>query len=208
MIIATELKNKVGIYCILNIVNNKKYIGSSKSIWNRLQKHFSLLRNNKHENIILQNSFNKNSEEAYIVFCLRECEEKDLLHLEQYYIDLLKPQYNITKEVIRNTLSKESCEKISATLKKRYSEGMKPTKRTPIDVYTTEGVFVGNYFTMKDCSKELGVNVTSIIRVLQGAMQQCKGYVFYKEGCKEIRTVKINPNTGKPFRKPAPVKSI
>ena len=97
MIIATELKNKVGIYCILNIVNNKKYIGSSKNIWNRLQKHFS---------------------------------------------------------------------------------------------------------------KELGVTVSSIIRVLQGTMQQCKGYIFYKEGCKEIRTVKINPNTGKPFRKPAPVKSI
>ena len=68
-------------------------------------------------------------------------------------------------------------------------------------MYTTEGVFVGNYFTMKDCSKELGVNVTSIIRVLQGTMQQCKGYIFYNKGETNIKIISINPNTNKPYRK-------
>lgn len=39
-----------GIYCIINIYNNKRYIGSSKCISSRLWKHRSMLRNNKHDN--------------------------------------------------------------------------------------------------------------------------------------------------------------
>lgn len=47
---------KSGIYCLINLSNNKRYIGSSKNIYSRLLKHRSLLRNNKHENSKLQNS--------------------------------------------------------------------------------------------------------------------------------------------------------
>lgn len=211
MIIDTSLKNKRGVYCILNIKNNKKYIGSSINIWQRLQKHFSLLRKNKHENIILQNSFNKNGEESYIAFCLREeNREEGLVYLEQYYINLLKPEYNITKEVIRNTLSSESRLKISETLKKRYKEGVKPTKHTEVDVYTVDGIYVNSYFSIRDCCKELNINQTSVIRVLKGVLQQCKGFVFYYKGAINIKKIQINPNSGKPYRRdrPVPVKPI
>lgn len=211
VIIDSKLKNKSGIYCILNIKNNKKYIGSSKNIWQRLQKHFSLLRKNKHENIVLQNSFNKNGEKSFICFCLREHNNETLVFLEQYYIDLLKPQYNITTKVVRNVLSQESRNKISKTLKKRYKEGLPITKHVEVDVYTTNGQFVKSYYTIKDCAKELNVSKSSVNRVLKGKMQQCKGYVFYYKGDKNIKTIKINPNTNKPYRKsklPAPVKPI
>lgn len=201
VIIDDKLKNKSGIYCILNIQNNKKYIGSSKNIWQRLQKHFSLLRKNKHENIILQNSFNKNGENVFICFCLREYNNEGLTYLEQYYIDLLKPQYNITTEVVRNILSQESRVKISETLKKRYAEGLPITKHTEIDVYTTEGKFVNSYYTIKDCSVEMKLSESSIHRVLKGKMQQCKGYIFYYKGETNIKTISINPNTNKPYRK-------
>ena len=201
VIIDDNLKNKSGIYCILNIQNNKKYIGSSKNIWQRLQKHFSLLRKNKHENIILQNSFNKNGEDSFICFCLREHVLENLTYLEQYYIDLLKPQYNITKEVVRNILSEESRIKISETLKRRYAEGLPITKHKEIDVYTTNGQFVNTYFSITDCSKELNIHESSINRVLKGKMQQCKGYIFYNKGETNIKIISINPNTNKPYKK-------
>ena len=200
VIIDENLKNKSGIYCILNIQNNKKYIGSSINIWQRLQKHFSLLRNNKHENIILQNSFNKNGEDSFICFCLREHTE-NLTYLEQYYIDLLNPQYNITKEVIRNILSQESRDKISETLKRRYQEGLTVSKHREIDVYNTNGQFINSFYSISDCSKELNIHQSSIIRVLTGKMQQCKGYIFYNKGENNIKTIEINPNTKKPYRK-------
>lgn len=99
VIIDENLKNKSGIYCILNIQNNKKYIGSSINIWQRLQKHFSLLRNNKHENIILQNSFNKNGEDSFICFVLENI-LKITTCFRTTYIDLLNPTIQHYKKLL------------------------------------------------------------------------------------------------------------
>lgn len=54
-----------GIYCIINIVNNKVYIGATKNLADRKSQHFSELRNNKHPNEYLQNSWNKYGEENF-----------------------------------------------------------------------------------------------------------------------------------------------
>ena len=55
-----------GIYCIINIKNSKKYIGSSKNIRQRLWSHRAELRHNKHENSYLQNAWNKYGEQNFI----------------------------------------------------------------------------------------------------------------------------------------------
>ena len=39
-----------GIYCIINLKNGKRYIGSSKNVRQRLWSHRAELRHNKHEN--------------------------------------------------------------------------------------------------------------------------------------------------------------
>ena len=44
---------------ILNLINNKRYIGSSTNLINRSFKHISSLRNNKHHCIHLQRSKRK-----------------------------------------------------------------------------------------------------------------------------------------------------
>ena len=56
------LKNKCGIYMILNLINGKRYIGSSIDIYNRLHEHLHNLKNNKSHNNHLQNSWNKYGE--------------------------------------------------------------------------------------------------------------------------------------------------
>ena len=50
---------KCGIYQILNIINNKRYIGSSSNLIKRNNRHLDELIKNKHCNLHLQNSFNK-----------------------------------------------------------------------------------------------------------------------------------------------------
>ena len=62
--ITKELKVS-GIYCIENITNHKTYIGSSKNIYQRLLKHFALLRYNKHQNAHLQSAWNKYGENSF-----------------------------------------------------------------------------------------------------------------------------------------------
>ena len=49
----------IGIYAIHNIKTDKYYIGQSKDIEHRWKQHKSRLKNNKHENEHLQNSYNK-----------------------------------------------------------------------------------------------------------------------------------------------------
>ena len=57
---------KCGIYIITNLQNGKRYIGSSKNLYERLYKHFYDLENNKHSNTYLQNSWDKYGGESFI----------------------------------------------------------------------------------------------------------------------------------------------
>jgi group I intron endonuclease len=87
---------KSGIYCIKNLTNDKKYIGSSINVFKRKNRHFSELKNLKHKNIKLQRSFNKHGKDKFIFYVIELVEDKnDLIIREQYYIDKEKPEYNI-----------------------------------------------------------------------------------------------------------------
>ena len=52
-----------GIYKIYCDSNNRTYIGSSNNIERRFKEHLGDLRNNRHSNQYLQNSYNKYGEE-------------------------------------------------------------------------------------------------------------------------------------------------
>lgn len=107
---------KSGIYCIENTINKKQYIGSSKNVYKRKNRHFSELKNGKHKNIKLQNSFNKHGKDSFIFIVLELVEnESELIKREQFFIDQNKPWYNIN--LIANSSfgvkrSKETKEKV------------------------------------------------------------------------------------------------
>lgn len=86
------------IYIILNVINNKRYIGSAKDFKVRKYRHLLALRKNQHGNIFLQRAFNKYGEENFkfeIIAIVKDI--NDLIEREQFYLDLLKPEYNICK---------------------------------------------------------------------------------------------------------------
>lgn len=85
----------IGIYQIRNINNNKIYIGSTINYNKRRSAHKSLLKNNKHHSIYLQNAWNKYGENSFVFDFLIEIDKKLLIENEQFYIDTLKPQYNM-----------------------------------------------------------------------------------------------------------------
>ena len=89
------ISNFCGIYMIINLINNHKYIGSSINIKRRLEIHRSNLRHNHHSNSHLQNAWNKYGEDNFVFNILEKCSKEKRFEREQYYIDTIKPKYNI-----------------------------------------------------------------------------------------------------------------
>ena len=81
---------KCGIYKITCSPNKKVYIGSSIDIDIRFYKHKSLLKNNKHVNKNLQNSYNKYGINNFKFEILELTLWKDLIKKEQYWFDYFK----------------------------------------------------------------------------------------------------------------------
>jgi group I intron endonuclease len=83
----------------------------------------SLLNKNLHHNHKLQNAWDKYKNNNFDFIILEKCEINFLIKREQYYIDLLKPNYNHRKIAESNLGLKSSSEtknKISASLKEYY----------------------------------------------------------------------------------------
>jgi group I intron endonuclease len=87
---------KSGIYKLHSLhFPERVYVGSSLNCNARISRHLSKLRQNKHINKKLQNHCNK-----YGVFDLgfqiiEHCSPNQLLIREQFYIDSIKPYFNI-----------------------------------------------------------------------------------------------------------------
>lgn len=121
-----ELRYKSGIYLIINLINGKRYIGSSADIYNRIHEHIHNLKNNKSHNKHLQNAWNKYGEDKFIYSVIEYCEPNIRFDREQYYIDCLKPEYNFSLKVLANlgrVISNDTKAKISNTLKRKYQSG-------------------------------------------------------------------------------------
>lgn len=77
-----------GIYCIKNIINDKRYIGQSKDCVERKTQHFSILRLGKHYNKYLQSDWNTYGENNFEFTILEKCQKEKLDELEKKYIKL------------------------------------------------------------------------------------------------------------------------
>jgi group I intron endonuclease len=107
------------IYKITSCANGKIYIGSASDFSQRTNVHIHRLRKNNHANKKLQNHFNKYGEQDLLFSILEPVLFKDmLLEREQYFINTLKPEFNILKvagSLIGYKFSIESRKKMSLT---------------------------------------------------------------------------------------------
>jgi group I intron endonuclease len=99
-IIYQENKNKSGIYRWNNLVTGDSYVGSAINLTNRLSNYFSFIflkRTMLKSKSIINNSLLKYGYNNFSLDILEYCESSVLIKREQYYLDTLKPKYNILK---------------------------------------------------------------------------------------------------------------
>lgn len=83
--------NESGIYKIINKVNNKFYLGSTKDFSVRFNTHKYNLRKNKHINCILQRAWNKYGESNFEFKIILICNSNILKEKEQIFLDEIRP---------------------------------------------------------------------------------------------------------------------
>lgn len=147
---------KSGIYKIINLQNNKVYIGSAIDIERRFAEHFYKLRCGKHQSSHLQAAWEKYGPSCFDYLIIEEVASDQLLVREQYYLDLFKSYerefgYN-TCNVAGNTLgyrhSLETIEAMSEIAKQRTHT--EETKQKISEAHSGEK----NYFYGKHHTEE------------------------------------------------------
>lgn len=98
MSIIKDNKEKSGVYKWTNIENNKSYVGGSVNLSppRRLAQYYNINILTCYRSLI-HKAILKYGYSKFKVEILEYCKRKDVIKREQYYMDTIKPEYNILK---------------------------------------------------------------------------------------------------------------
>lgn len=211
-----NILNNSGIYFIKNQITKKLYIGSTSSLLRRYKEHFNTLRRKQHHSAHLQASFNKYGSDVFEFGVIEIVDEDSLISQEQYWMDLLKPEYNMSLTATRNPMTEETRTRISKTSKgvpktpeqaarcrtlrcgtkltEEHKEALfKKTSKAYVLVSPKNEVHHINY-RMPLFAKQFGLDPSAIIACCRGKHTHTKGWqCFYADQFSEDKIQKLPP---------------
>lgn len=93
-------RNKSGVYQWVNLKNGKSYVGSSTDLGRRFKGYYSIYfleKETQKRKSLIYSALLKYGYANFSVKILEHCDPSEVISREQYYLDLLKPEYNILK---------------------------------------------------------------------------------------------------------------
>lgn len=174
--IFSENRNKAGVYLWTNKLNGNNYVGSSINLSVRFYTYYSL-RYLAKSNRPLERALLKYGFSNFSLDILEYCNPEDAVKREQYYLDLLKPKYNIVK-LAASTLgykhTEESLKKMrdfilsdEVLAKKRLATiNATEARKTKVLVINTETKETKIYVSITEASKALGVSKAAVSQAL------------------------------------------
>lgn len=130
--ILNENKGRAGVYCWTNKVNGKIYIGSAINLYKRLVKYYNYEHLAK-SNMIINKALLNYGFSEFGLQILEYCEPDSAVSREQYYMDLLKPTYNIL-----GTAGSSKGYKHSEEAKAKISAAWDDTRPKPVVKHSEE----------------------------------------------------------------------
>jgi excinuclease UvrABC nuclease subunit len=190
---------KSGIYMFKNLINGKRYIGSSENLKRRFLQYFNtnFLLINTH--MLISRALLKHGYFNFSLEILEYCEPPKCLAREKYYLKLLKPEYNIsldpTAPFAGRTHSDESRKKISDAKKGEnnpmYGQPKVKGSGRPsqlIEVFDLEEKTTTSYNSIGEAARALNIHRSVIdLYFIRNQTKPYKGrYTFSKAKSKEI----------------------
>jgi len=111
-------RGKSGIYRWVNNLNGKTYVGSALDLAKRLVSYYNIKELSRNSRPI-KDALLKYGHSNFTIEILEYCSKTNLLEREQFYLDLLIPDYNILKyaySLLGYKHSKENIEKFKAKI--------------------------------------------------------------------------------------------
>lgn len=191
MCLDIQKNGKPCIYMIKNTINNKVYIGSAIGHYRRKGQHFYLLRNNKHFNSHLQNSWNKYGESNFEFRVLEFIKDKEeLSNREEFYIDKFKSNDNSNGYNSR-TYCKTNLG-VKRSLESRLKQSISKKGKTPnidykkvaaLNSKTVSGTNKETgktlvFKSIKEAGESLNIERTCISKVLNKKLKSAGGFYW------------------------------
>ena len=94
--IILDNKEKAGVYRWTLLSSSKSYVGSSVNLGGRLRNYFNpvYISHITRKNMIINKALLKYGYSKFKLEILEYCDPKDLVKKEQYYMDILNPEYS------------------------------------------------------------------------------------------------------------------
>jgi len=190
------MENNSGIYGIINLKNNKIYIGLSTRLNVRKKSHFNALKRGNHINKYLQSAFNKYGEDAFsfIVLEYLESDKEKLKEREIYWI-----HYYLSNNRLfgyNMTCGGDGVRELDEDAKNRISIGRTRRRVVQLD---KNGKYIATYRNAKEASVHNGIpfdkNIFLCCQHRYGC-QTCYGYIwmfeedYLKTGCDASKYVR------------------
>jgi group I intron endonuclease len=151
-----------GIYKIQSLIKPERiYIGSAVDMSKRWREHLSTLKKDKHDNLRLQNHYNKYGSADLQFSILLGCDKEYLIANEQFFIDSYKPFFNICLKA-GNTFGRKHSEETKQKIKekRKYQIIQSPSVETRDKISKANK---GKIIT-DECRRKISISNTGKIR--------------------------------------------
>ena len=196
-----------GIYEIVNVVNNKRYIGLSANIYRRWREHINALMSNTHHNAHLQSAWNKYKQYNFKFNIIEQCKKECLSDREIYWIayyDSFNNGYNntvggdgsngrIMSDEQKQQISKNNIERFTLEENRLKQSIASDHRCTPIYQIDLDGNIVNEWRSIRWAANKLGISQQGISHAIhhRDHAKTYHGYIWIPKNAYNPKTFNV-----------------